>query len=828
MPSSWVVTAMFDSATEGFHNHLTALGVPLFALGAGNKHPAGWQNSTVDRNTEERTRAEHTKGICALMGGRVAVVDVDAKSGANILDVQSSLDEAGVQVYAKVRTPSTGGFHLYVSAPAGQRTLHANKDRASLDLPGTEVIGVGGNVFVPGTLRDKYEGRGYSIVFDRLDQLGDDDGAAFAGWVEAHTVKPTSSQGRGHREYRTAPADGAHPYVAAAVEAECAAVASTPPGGRNAALNAAAFNLGQLVGAGVLDAHEATGRLLDAAAACGLGEAEARGTIRSGLEAGSKQPRGIPESDRWEPRPEGGPEAAGGPEDDHPEGGGDDRTSAPALWPAIDPITIGCAAEFPIDALPAGMAEAVREVAATIKVDPAIPATGFLGVAAGCVGNRVRVVINTNWVTQANLYLAVVADSGDGKSPGLAPAYEPLRALEGRLRREHDERSRRARVTLPIMRDELSRMQKAGSQDVASMMVLQEQIEDAEAELRRTPAAWVDDVTPEQLGVLLGDNDGCMTAISDEGTLLAHLTGMYARAPNLDTYLQAWNGGDLHVDRKGGAGTPASRLTLTNPRLTLAVAIQPPVLRGLFASKQNLDERGAVGRLLIAWPPSTAGTRMLSLGESAPFTATPAWNRHVTGLLDEPRSEVTFTPDATRLFLEWHNRIEAGLPRGRFYHEIRTPAVKARESVARIAGLFAVLEGRRLVDEAHVQRAIRVGDYYLAHMLAITESMDGGVLNSALKILTKLEAGADATHTCEDCKDWSVRVFTVKEAKRWDRKTDPKVVVDALDVLEQHGYIRPSDPEQGFGDGARPPVGHRQPHVLVSPNLPVDAVRMAG
>lgn len=820
----------FDDMTEAFHDHLTALGVPLFALGPGNKHPAGWQHSAVEDNAAERAKGRQTAGICALMGGRAAVVDVDGKAGADIADVQRSLDDAGVRVYARVRTPSAGGFHLYVAAPPGQRTLHANRDRASLDLPGTEVIAAGGNVFAPGTRRTKYDGRGYTILWDHLDQLVGDDGSRFAAWVAAHTKVPASTQGRAQREYRTAPADGAHPYVVKAVEAECSDVASTPPGGRNAALNVAAFNLGQLVGAGVLNAHEATGRLLDAAAACGLGEAEARGTIRSGLEAGSKQPRGIPESDqRGGPRSGGSPDGPEVAEGDHPEGGGDDRTSAAAPWPAIDPITIGCAAEFPIDALPAGMAEAVREVAATIKVDPAIPATGFLGVAAGCVGNRVRVVINTNWVTQANLYLAVVADSGDGKSPGLAPAYEPLRALEGRLRREHDERSRRARVTLPIMRDELSRMQKAGSQDVASMMVLQEQIEDAEAELRRTPAAWVDDVTPEQLGVLLSDNDECMTAISDEGTLLAHLTGMYAKTPNLDTYLQSWNGGDLHVDRKGGGGTPASRLTLTNPRLTLAVAIQPTVLRGLLASKQNLDERGAVGRLLVAWPPSTAGTRMLSCDESAPFTATPAWNRHVTDLLDEPRGEVIFTPDATRVFLEWHNQIEAGLPRGRVYHEIRTPAVKARESVARIAGLFAVLEGRRLVDVAHIQRAMEVGEYYLAHMLAIAESLDGGAVNAALKILAKLEAGADSQHACQDCEPWAGRAFTVYEAKRWDRKTDPDVIVAALEVLEQHGYVRPADPARGFGDGTRPRVGERQPHVLVSPFLPVHlADRLAG
>ena len=65
--------------------------------------------------------------------------------------------------------------------------------------------------------------------------------------------------------------------------------------GRNHALNRAAFRLGQLVAAGLLDPETVLAGLLEAATACGLGESEATATIESGLAGGTRKPRqGLP------------------------------------------------------------------------------------------------------------------------------------------------------------------------------------------------------------------------------------------------------------------------------------------------------------------------------------------------------------------------------------------------------------------------------------------------------------------------------------------------------------------------------------------------------
>jgi hypothetical protein len=80
-------------------------------------------------------------------------------------------------------------------------------------------------------------------------------------------------------------------YGRAALARERAAVASAPIGRRNATLNRAAFNLGQLVAADLLEADQVRAVLLAAALEAGNPEVKARATIESGLAGGAAKPR---------------------------------------------------------------------------------------------------------------------------------------------------------------------------------------------------------------------------------------------------------------------------------------------------------------------------------------------------------------------------------------------------------------------------------------------------------------------------------------------------------------------------------------------------------
>jgi putative DNA primase/helicase len=93
------------------------------------------------------------------------------------------------------------------------------------------------------------------------------------------------------------PNNGDSAYGLAALTKECQDVASVQEGGRNHRLNEAAFKLGQLVGGSELTRSTAERELYAAADHCGLPHAEIERTMRSGLEAGMKEPRTSPVDD---------------------------------------------------------------------------------------------------------------------------------------------------------------------------------------------------------------------------------------------------------------------------------------------------------------------------------------------------------------------------------------------------------------------------------------------------------------------------------------------------------------------------------------------------
>jgi hypothetical protein len=84
-------------------------------------------------------------------------------------------------------------------------------------------------------------------------------------------------------------------YVMSAVDREIARVVLAPEGERNNVLNRAAFAIGTLGHARIFLAGDVSDQLLHAAKRCGLDEAEARKTIKSGYQAGQKDPRKLPD-----------------------------------------------------------------------------------------------------------------------------------------------------------------------------------------------------------------------------------------------------------------------------------------------------------------------------------------------------------------------------------------------------------------------------------------------------------------------------------------------------------------------------------------------------
>jgi P4 family phage/plasmid primase-like protien len=191
-------------------------------------------------------------------------------------------------------TTPRGGEHLYFKWHDGIRNNNSGKLGDHIDVRGRN-----GFVIAPPSMRG--DRKSYSWREDCAAEPAE----APAWLIELLTTPEAPTSTSNGRPASRINGDG-DAYASAALDAECTAVASAAPGGRNTQLNKSAFNLGQLVGSGVLTEGEVKSRLFNAASACGLvkddGTLAVNNTIASGLNAGIKQPRQIPERKQETPR----------------------------------------------------------------------------------------------------------------------------------------------------------------------------------------------------------------------------------------------------------------------------------------------------------------------------------------------------------------------------------------------------------------------------------------------------------------------------------------------------------------------------------------------
>jgi DNA polymerase-1 len=183
-----------------------------------------------------------------------------------------------------------GGMHLYFTPPPGTRLgCTAGGSAGGLGWL-IDTRAHGGYVVAPGCYVADDDGAGwYEAIYQRPP-------AELPGWLERLLAAPAvTSPLECHSPVATMVRD-LNGYASRALKGELQRVVTAAEGGRNAALNKAAYYLGQLIGAGVLTEELAVTELA-AAASVHYGPSFTAGgaadTIRSALAAGKRAPRRI-------------------------------------------------------------------------------------------------------------------------------------------------------------------------------------------------------------------------------------------------------------------------------------------------------------------------------------------------------------------------------------------------------------------------------------------------------------------------------------------------------------------------------------------------------
>jgi hypothetical protein len=431
-------------------------------------------------------------------------------------------------------------------------------------------------------------------------------------------------------------------------------------------------------------------------------------------------------------------------------------------WQAPIPLGEFILPEWPNDTFPEEVQRFVSELASSTETPLELSSLTTLSGISAAVQGKYVVQVKPDYCEPVNVWTAVALPPGCRKTAVQKAVTEPLACWEEVKKRELEPiiaKMRSENESLEVRIKEKRR--KAANADDEEYQIIKNEVIALESQLKIVPGVpqtWTGDVTPENLGTLMSENDECMAVLSDEAGIFDILGGRYSSGiPNLDLFLQGHSGSPVRVNR--GSRAP---VFLSRPALTMGLTPQPEVLRGL-TKNPSFRGRGLLGRFLFAIPTSNLGMRSLE-AESMQAATKTAYFETITHILGHPRNEdgPYQLKLSARAFEEWRLyalAIEVKMADdGPFVH-LRDWAGKLPGAIVRIAGLLHIVRyaksspSSQEISEADMRAAIKIGHKLGEHALAAFELMGADrALDGARAILKWIEKNRWESFTFRDCQ----------------------------------------------------------------------------
>jgi len=386
--------------------------------------------------------------------------------------------------------------------------------------------------------------------------------------------------------------------------------------------------------------------------------------------------------------------------------GGDFNGFEPgSAWP--DPVPLVASIEpepYPLDALPPTMREAVQEVQAFAQAPVAMVATSALS-ALSLAAQGLHDVKRADKLTgPIGLFTLVVADSGERKTTCdefFTPAIRKWERDQAEAMQPEVERFEADVSAWAAERDgvlsTIKDCAKKGKPTDQFRRVLAE-LQSCKPVAPRVPRLIYSDVTPEELGYRLATRwPSAAIASSEAGAVLGShgMTGDSAMR-NMARLNDLWSGQEIQSDRRTTESWVAR-----GARLTVGLQVQESTLRAFFDKSAGLARgTGFLARFLVAWPPSTQGTRMF---QDAPgqWPKLATYHQRIERILSVPLAMddgaltpalMPLTAEAKAMWVSYHDEVEKRLSAGGEYADVRDVASKSADNAARLAALFQIFE----------------------------------------------------------------------------------------------------------------------------------------
>jgi len=459
-----------------------------------------------------------------------------------------------------------------------------------------------------------------------------------------------------------------------------------------------------------------------------------------------------------------------------------------AQFPKRDPLPLIpppiAAADYPLDALGDMLGEAARAIVAMVQCPAELAAQSVLAAASLAAQGHADVMHPMGKAIPMSLMLVTVAESGERKSTADTLALDGI-----------EEAARDAERSYKIA---YASWRNACDANDAARAAAKKKGKDRDA-IRDALDAIGSDPSPPLHP---------RRAVSDpnyEG-LLRHMQTAHGSLAWFNNEAgQSVGGTALHDDNKLKFGAGLSKLwdgqavdrvragdgvhVLRGRRLTTHLMLQPGVAHMLLGDPL-LRAQGLFSRTLICEPSSTIGQRPFRAPQEPDRTKLARYHARIRELIETACRHADaaneLTPPALKLssaaltvWTAFHDAVETTLAVGGSMEGIRGFGAKLAENVLRMAGVMAVVERADAIDEAHMRRAVMLGDYYAGE---------------AVRGAERAAIGADMAHA-ERCRVWLTerwpsQAVTLRDFMQSAPRPRSKAKAETMiAILAEHGWL---------------------------------------
>ena len=468
-----------------------------------------------------------------------------------------------------------------------------------------------------------------------------------------------------------------------------------------------------------------------------------------------------------------------------------------ADWPEADPFDALDLPAFPTDALSPWMRAWAEAEAVATQTPVDLSACLALASASLAVARTFHVQVRDGWVEPTNLWIVVAMPPGERKSAVYADATAPIYAY---VAHESDRMAPQIATNAFERRVLEGQIKEAEGAAIKGKMVGGVDARAAARRLRddlerspelKAPVLLTDDCTSEALAKLLSEQGERMGIFSAEGGPFELMSGRYTeKGTNFEMFLKA-HPGDPHLVHR----ITRDPISLRHPLLTMALTVQPAVIRGL-ATKEGFRGRGLLARFFYALPQTALGKRLADPEPIDPGVRG-AYQASLATLLVRAieQQQLRLSDEADRLRSEFQTRLEPRLGIDGDLHVIGDWSNKLLGGICRVAGVLHVgdhaLDLDRLpqaIPAPTLERAIAIGHYFLQHALAAFDVMG---LDDVTELAKRIYTWA---------RRLDLRSFSTREARRASHCSAAEASA-ALAILIERGIVRP---RQRSSTGGRP------------------------